>query len=342
MDLTTLLIDQLIVHDVPHSPVAQKAGGPVVSDVPSPLNRDIRSYFASRLTQTLERNAAAVEYDPATSSKVPAELVGLLSRPADFVIRSQALAQHLFNAQTGANPGGLLIVGLAHWQNERGILVLKLEREEALSLNQTPVAGGMTFDMEHLRNLMLGNRTRVFKAGLFGMAKAVTDLRGFVSDTQGGFGRESDVADFFLRKFLGCKRSEEPAVTTRRFLDVLEEVVNAHVDDPALKARYRIAAVAALQDKAKRLSPRAFVATHLEQPAEQAFHAVAEARGLSMAAFEKDLRLVRPRVERMGVRFANGIDVTGTAESFAASVELGRTPDGLDDMHIREKITRIK
>ncbi|MDO8485229.1 MAG: nucleoid-associated protein [Candidatus Limnocylindrales bacterium] len=342
MDLTTLHISELIVHDVPEQRVTQKSAGPVVSEVPSALDNDIRSYFGNRLTQTLERNAAPVEYDPDTSSKVPEELVGVLTTPGEFVARSQALAMHLFNAQTGSNPGGLLIIGLASWFAKPAAIVLKLEREEALSLSQKPVTGGMTFDMAHLRNLMLGNRTRVFKAGLFGMARTVADLQGFVSDTQGGYGRESEVAHFFLSKFLGCRRTEAPDITTRRFLDVLDEVVNVHVADPALKARYRIAAVAALQDKAIKLSPRAFAANHLEQPAEQAFFQVAKDRGLPLAAFEKDLRLVRTRVERMGFRFANGIEVTGTADSIESSVEVHRRRDGVDDMHIRGEITKVK
>jgi hypothetical protein len=342
MDLSTLGIEQLIVHDVPQRLAAQNRGAPILSDVPSPLDQDIRAYFAGRLTQTLERNASAIEHDPGTSSKVPEELVGLLTKPSEFVQRSQALALHLFNSQTGSNPGGLLIIGLARWRDARSVLVLKLEREEALSLDQKKVSGGMTFDMAHLRNLMLGNRTRVFKAGLFGIARTEADLHGFVSDTQGGYGRESDIAHFFLSTFLGCRLTEAPAVTTRRFLDVLDEVINTRVGDPALKARYRIAAVAALQDRTTRLSPRAFASTHLEAADEQAFHEVAKARHLSLGMFQKDLHLVRARVERMGVRFANGIDVTGTAASFDEAVEFGKTQEGKDDLHIRGEITRFK
>lgn len=341
MDLVPLQITELIVHDVPQQRVTDERSGPIVSNVPSLLDDDIRSYFEGRLVQTLERNAAAVEFDPGTSSKVPDELVGLLTTPANFVPRSQALALHLFNAQTGANPGGLLIVGLAQWRGSPAVLVLKLEREEALSLKQKPVVGGMTYDMAHLRDLMLGSRTRVFKAGLFGMAREAAALKGFVSDTQGGYGRESDVAHFFLSKFLGFRRTEAPDVTTRRFLDVLDEVVNKHVDDPARKARYRIAAVAALQDKALKLSPRAFAANHLEQADERSFFKVAKEHEFPLAAFEKDLHLVRNRVDQMGFRFANGIEVTGTAESFENSVELRRSR-GQDDMHIRGEITKVK
>ncbi|MDQ2914090.1 MAG: hypothetical protein M3T56_12645 [Chloroflexota bacterium] len=87
MELVTLRIDQLIVHDVPQRLAAQRGGAPVLSDVPSPLDADIRAYFAGRLTQTLARHASAVEHDPGTSSKVPEELVALLTRPL-FATRS--------------------------------------------------------------------------------------------------------------------------------------------------------------------------------------------------------------------------------------------------------------
>lgn len=342
MNLADLHIAELIVHDVPQRLVSTSGVAPTCSDVASPLDTDLRTYFTGRLAETINRNASAVEHDPTTSSRVPEELVGLLARPSDFVVRSQALAQHLFNAQKGPSPGGLLIIGLAKWHDTRAVIVMKLEREEALSLNQKRVAGGLTFDMTHLRNLMLSNRTRVFKAALFEMARSVADLRGHVSDTQGGYGREADVAHFFLSTFLGCRLTEAPSVTTRRFLDVLEEVVNTRVDDPALKARYRIAAIAALQDKSKTLSPRAFAATNLEQSAEHAFHDVAKARGLPLTSFQKDLDLVRTRVDRMALQFANGIQVTGSAESFEESVKVARAPDGQDDVHIRGEITRVK
>src|SRR5205823_671520 len=103
----------------------------------------------------------------------------------------------------------------ARWRDDTGAIVMKIEREEALNLNQRRVGDGFTFDMEHLRNLMLGNRTRVFKAALFGSAGRVEDLRGYVSDTQGGYGQESSIAHFFLSRFLGCKPTEEPGVTTK-------------------------------------------------------------------------------------------------------------------------------
>jgi len=342
VDLAKLRIDELIVHDVPLRLVSQKQGGPVLSDVPSELDDDIRAYFQSRLTQTIQRAASGVEHDPATSSSVPAEIVGIFVRSADFVARSQALATHLFNAQTGANPGDLLVIGRAQWDADRAVVVLKLEREEAVRLDQKRVAGGMTFDMAHLRNLMLGNRTRVFKAALFGPATSVSNLRGFVSDTQGGYGHEGEVAHFFLSNFLGCRLTEAPDFTTKLFLDVLDELVNTRVSDPARKATYRIAAVAALQNKNSRLSPRVFAADHLRGKDEQAFLDLARQRKLSLSPFDKDLRLVGARVERMGVRFANGIDVTGTAQSFDESVDFARTKDGKDDMHIRGEITKFK
>lgn len=342
MNLTDLEISELIVHDVPQHLVSATGLSPTCSDVPSPLDDDLRGYFKGRLIQTLERNASAVEYDPTTSSKAPEELVGMLAKPSDFVSRSVALAWHLLNAQKGGSPGGLLILGLARWQGARGAVVLKLEREEALSLNRRQMPGGLTFDMAHLRNLMLGNRTRVFKAALFGMARQLSDLHGFVSDTQGGYGREAEVAHFFLSTFLGCRLVEEPSVTTRRFLDVLEEVVNERVEDPAMRARYRIAAIAALQDKARKLSPRAFAATHLEGEAEQAFYEVAKERGLHMGAFEKDLGLVRTRVARMAFQFENGIQVTGTADAIDKSVRVKRVDDGMDEMTIRDALKRVK
>ncbi len=342
LELASLRLEDLILHDVPQRLVSQEGGGPLLSDIPSPLNQDLRLYFAARLTQTLERAASAVEYDPDTSSPAPDELVNILRTSSALVAASRSLAAHLFNSQTGANPGGLLIVGRVTWRRTAAVFVLKLEREEALNLNQRRMPGGLTFDMEHLRNLMLGNRTRVFKAALFGPAAAATDLRGFASDTQGGFGRESNIAHFFLSTFLGCRLSEAPEVTTRRFLDVVEEFINTAVDDPAAKARYKIAAIAALQNRERRLSPRAFAANHFDAADEQGFIDLAEERGLALRSFTKDTKLIHTRVERMALQFSNGIQISGTAESFEESVTVRRERGGKANVNVRGDLSKVK
>jgi hypothetical protein len=341
LDLPSLRIDSLILHDVPQR-IGGREGAPVLSDVPSPLDADLRKYFVARLTQTIERAASAVEYDPETSSPAPTDLVAILQNSSTLVRRSRKLATHLFNSQTGASSGGLLIIGVGKWQQDVAVIVLKIEREEALNLSRRRVEGGLTFDMEHLRNLMLGNRTRVFKAAIFGPATSPEELRGFVSDTQGGYGRETTVAHFFLSTFLGCRPSESPDVTTKRFLDVLEDFINTEIDDPVRKARYRIAAIAALQSRESRLSPRAFAVNNLDGPDEQAFLDFARERDVPLRSFSKDISRVQSRVDRMALQFANGLQISGSAESFEESVRVRQEQDGTANVNVRGKLSKVK
>jgi hypothetical protein len=45
--------------------------------------------------------------------------------------------------------------------------VLKLEREQGARVELAVTSGGRTFSVQHLRDLMLTERTKVFKVGLF-------------------------------------------------------------------------------------------------------------------------------------------------------------------------------
>ena len=68
---------------------------------------------------------------------------------------------------------------------------------------------------------------------------------------------------------------------------------------------------------------------------------MAKARGLPLVMFEKDLKLVRSRVERMGLQFANGIQVTGTQDSFDEPVPVKRHKVGVDAVAVSPDRTQI-
>jgi len=168
-DLGTLQTAKVIVHEVP-----QKQGGasppPLrLSEVESPLTPPIANYFRERVIEGLASTAYDVVFDEVATSPVP-NLVSLYLKEtaADFVATSRDIAQHLFNCQPTVSPSGLLCVIDSRLANKRAITVLKLEKEEAVSLNHIDVGGKPTYDLAHLSNLVLNKKTRVFKVGLFG------------------------------------------------------------------------------------------------------------------------------------------------------------------------------
>ena len=67
-------ISELVVHEVPRR-LSGTTGKPLLSDVPSRLNDDLRTYFLQKIAGTLRIAAFPVLYDPGTTSPVP-ELTG--------------------------------------------------------------------------------------------------------------------------------------------------------------------------------------------------------------------------------------------------------------------------
>ena len=109
-DLGLIHINRLIVHEVPRRflRAESQGSGPLLSDVVSPLEDDVRNFFQERLVSTLSA-AYDVEFDPTAQSTVPQVVRGLLAkRPMEFVAASQDLARLLHASQGGVNPAGLL------------------------------------------------------------------------------------------------------------------------------------------------------------------------------------------------------------------------------------------
>ena len=104
---------------------------------------------------------------------------------------------------------------------------------------------------------MLTEKTRVFKVGLFVQSGTeLLQIEGAVSDLQRGYRPTTEVADFFLKKFLGCELLEAPEITTKRLLQTTESFIREVVDDPQTKARYEIAILSELSSQSAEFHPR--------------------------------------------------------------------------------------
>ena len=168
-DLGLIHINRLIVHEVPRRFLrAESTGnGPVLSDVVSPLQNDVRNFFQERLVSTLSA-AYDVEFDPSAQSTVPQVVEGLLREPPiEFVAASRDLANLLHASQGGVNPAGLLTLMDLTIGERAGLAIVKLEKEEGARVQHSRAGGHSTFNVSHLRDLMLTKKTKVFKVGLF-------------------------------------------------------------------------------------------------------------------------------------------------------------------------------
>jgi hypothetical protein len=344
-DLGRLTVERLIVHEIPQR-LAGGAKAPklVLSEIDSQLTPELKNYFAERIRTSLATAAYDVSFDPGTSSPVP-EVIGtyLYEEKPSLVEMSKKIATHLHESQTAVNNPGLLVVAEVIVDGRRSLGILKLEKEEGVRVRATKHQEKRTFDIEHLRDLMLTERTRVFKVGLFiKRGRGPDSAEAVVSDKQRGFLPKTEIADFFLRKFLGCTLREAPDVETKRFFTSTETYINEKVEDPAIKARYQIALMAELNASRSQIRPKQFAEQHLDLDDRQSYIDFLSESGVSSTLIDKDVGLIAAQLRRVQVDLESGIAVLGTAESFESHVKMRKVQGGRTRIEIEDRVKRVR
>ena len=300
MNLATLAIDELIVHDVPlHRVGASDNDDLVLSEIPSFLDAVVTNLFTERIKRSLSRNHFDVERDPGSTSPVP-ELVEALiaAAPAQtesvLVDTSQKMAQHLFSTQTGSNPPGLLIVCRTRVDGAPSATIMKLEREDAMHIRLASAGQKRTFGMDYLRDLMLGKNTKVFKAALFGLEAGALD--GIVSDGQKSE-TNAEVANFFLHRFLGARLKTAPDVATKALFNSTQAFINT-LPDPEKQARYEIALIATMNAPSKTVR-FSNIASQFDTTDRKPYENHLLTAEVPTGKFDKDLRLISAHLKQM-------------------------------------------
>ena len=207
IDVSRINLGRIIFHRVPSGPT-DVAHDLVLSRIESPLNNQARNYFRQKLVSTLVNGAYPVLFDTQSTSVVPGSVLNITTAGSQhFVGDSQIMARHLYDIQNMNNGRGVFAVAEVDSSGLKAVTVVKLEHGEGARALPISYQGEPTFDVEHLQNLMLTDKTRIFKAALFAQhGTGLGDIDGLVSDNQITRGTRSGVADFFLRKFLVLQR----------------------------------------------------------------------------------------------------------------------------------------
>jgi hypothetical protein len=190
---------------------------------------------------------------------------------------------------------------------------------------------------------MLTERTRVFKVGLFvPRGKLLETIEGLVSDKQRSYRPRTEVAEFFLTKFLGCILRDEPEVATKRFFQAAEDFINQKVDDPIQKARYQMALLAELQSERRAIRPRQFAEANFRVADRQSFIEFIGSQGVSTSQVEKNAALIQGQLQRMQIDFQSGLAVFGSPESFDRHVKMKTLDDGGMRVEIEDRVKAVR
>ncbi len=315
--LATLIVNRVIFHDVPrndHKGVVQ----PTLSEVETEIDTPRKYRLKTRLARVLgSKSAYAIFFNPASTSSVPGlvrSFTQLQHTAEQFVAMSQALAKHLFELQHGAISPGLLSVMDVAVDGQRGLTMMKLEREEGARLELTQRSGKTTFDMSVLDNLVLTDGTRLFKTVLFlRTGDGDDDFLASACDTQLNVVSSDDMAKFWLR-FLGCTFAIEPRVATQRFYDSTLRFINENVTNPIHKNDLYEHLQSQLKASKKTLSPQTFIEDCVPSEYHKSFREHLTSNKVPLTSFTKDLSDINSRLRRLAYHTTHGALVSVPVE----------------------------
>lgn len=346
MIASELNIDRTIIHEItPRTYAPPKNPELILSNALSPLDDDLRAYFKERIVDSLRLAAFPVKAKEERTSPTP-ELVchHFTKSNSNFVELSQEMAKHLFAAQQKVrSSSGLLVVIDGTVNSGHAMVLLKLQKQQGLNLKRTGSRGAETYDLDHLRRLMLTDETRVYKIALFEADGVVRpdDVVGEVSDKQRYSSPEKRMAAFFLDDFLGCEVRDDPTQMTNSYYVSGEKFLNDKVVAPEKQARYHRAFIADLASQSATVAPKKFAEEHLDKPDREAFLATLRAESVPTTQFSKDTELIQSRLQEEEYVFDGGIRVRGTQDALAEHSEISEGKDETLEMLITDRLNAV-
>jgi len=312
IDTGVLEIQKAIVHQVP----TKRSGlSPDYADDVSPLDTEVRNYFREKINDIVSACGIDVVFEVHEDASEPPLIASIVAQrlkaPSDgFVEASRTMAERLYEVQTRSKSNGLAAVLEGVAAKVPWLAVLKLEMEQGLRLHMDESEGRRHFNFHHLRDIFLGQHTKLFKLGIFFPERGCPiGVAGVVADYQNSRSGQPKVADFFLSIYLGCQRRDAPDVTTRRFFDGVQTYINKVVEDPGKKAQYEIALLAAMSSRQPSINPSDFARDNLAAEDRQPMMDLLRDQGAPVRVFTKDIDLIRSQLGRARFDFQKEISL---------------------------------
>ncbi len=337
-------IEKAILHWVPMTSAGTSGSAVVLTDTEAPLELEQRRFLEKKIQGSLNsRYSYPAVLDSEVSSPIPTHIAEFLSEPTTekLVAHSREWATHLYSCQPGNSPSGLLMVAQCRCDNyDLAIATVKLEQEEGVRAKlQNVESGGTTYVMQLLDDLVLTNKTKVFKVGLF--YDVAGTIEGLVSDHQMGFNPKREVARFFLTRFLGARLKVDSEVATRRFIDTVCNFVNKEVTNPKDRMRVYTHLVSEMTDEKEYLSPADFVRDHIPSQHQDNLLNYLREKEVPINLIEKSEAVIASRLKKMMVEFQSGIRILGPSDVFREKVHLKEIEDGLTRAEVTDELKRV-
>lgn len=342
-DLTSIKIIKAIVHDIPKHKKNDFSIAPVFSQQESKLTESLKLFFKDSIIKALGRDRAfKICYDSESESPVQSNIQNIFSKKSNFVRESINMGQRLFDIQKGYNASGILFIMLCELDNKNACIVMKLERDGGaqLTLNEKTES----FDISQVENLMLTEKTKVFKiALLFEKDDFDCDFDGDLMDYQINIKMKKDLTTFFVSDFLGCKPYEDPKVSTQKFYNLTTAFIKAGVIEKVEQAKYIQDLNSYLQKNSHQINPKEFSDDYFSTPdLRDRYKNFMDLKRFPFSTFPKDLTLIDSKIKKIMIAFKNGISIYGNKGVIKENVTLEELEGGEHKATIVSRISKIQ
>lgn len=332
MDLLNLQLSKVIIHEVFRR--SEGATAPMeanCSDALESLDDDGIDALRNRIVAAAASNSRCLNM--AITQSGPESLIACCVRLIDsddalFIEHSKTVARQLARSQQSRSiPGGIVVVvsGTAGATPKRLVVVIKAEVHSGFTKEQQ--ANG-TLALKYLRSLLLTEKTKLYKMGLF--VEASPQLPGqfpanweaYVYDDGLTASNKYDAAKYFYEGFLGCGFLQSSARQTKDFHDYTKGFIRAMNVPEESKVDLHNALITYLKtDQSPTISISAFGTNYFaDAVVRDSYDSFMQQKGFPRSAVNKDLSDVASNLRLRRLVFRNKIRVTGPAEHFNALV----------------------
>jgi hypothetical protein len=342
IDTTTILIERIIVHDIPKHKKGEQGIEPNYSEQESKLTQGLRNFFKDKVVQALGSDKSfKICFDEENDSPISWITNEVLkSDGSNFVLQSKAITKHLFDIQVGYNAAGILVGIYGKVNSLNTCIILKLEKDKGAQLTLDPKTH--SYNIAEVEDLMLTQKTKIFKVAMFILRddfKAKYD--GVIMDYQIDIKEKKEVTTWFMDKFLGCRAFEDPKITTQHFYNYTRAYINT-LQDELDRAKYIQDLNSYVQKNSLTLNPKEFAEDYLKSTAHRNdYKNFLGTKKFKFTSFPKDLSQIDRQVKKITLTFDNDISIVGNKGTFDKKVKLEKLDNGQTRAEVTSKIRSI-
>lgn len=319
-EVGNIKLGDTMVHEVPRGSRTTNPDLPVVlsKDLTS-LDADTDRFIRDQMLSPFLPSGRDIIAVPESGSDgnlaelemVPKLVTELLADASRLPEHSRTIAEHMFDSQRGAASAGIVVASVGSCSAGPCIIVMKAEHQEGVRMRHHGTPGQVSFDVEHISELIVGKNSKVYKIAMLWIREADGAVVGKMVDKQNGAG----YADYFLHRFLGMQLMFDAEKLTRDLLESATRHINANVA-PDKRTRYTRALVAMMESPEDKLSGTQFITRFIDPEDRDDFEAALPAEVLPN--FTKDVTLVKSRIGGLVFDLQDGaVQVKATSEAVA-------------------------